>query len=230
MKPTLSAVLVLCAVAAAQAGVLLHVPACPEQHGVQTYPHPDLCDHYFKCTNGTVSLERCENGLLYDGKGNVYEHCNYNWAVECGNRKADLTPISTPGCLYQFGIYPESAQCSSNYIKCAHGVPYPTPCEPGLAYDDKTHSCNWPDLLLDFCNPEAIVGFKCPEKVPAHSISAKFLPYPRFSVPGDCSRLITCVNGYPRLITCEAGKVLDESTLTCEDQELVPKCANFVRK
>lgn len=65
-----------------------------------------------------------------------------------------VTPISTPGCLYQFGIYPESAQCSNNYIKCAHGVPYPTPCEPGLAYDDKTHSCNWPDLLLDFCNPE----------------------------------------------------------------------------
>jgi hypothetical protein len=65
------------------------VPACPEQHGVQTYPHPDLCDHFFKCTNGTVSLERCENGLLYDGKGSVHEHCNYNWAVDCGNRKAD---------------------------------------------------------------------------------------------------------------------------------------------
>jgi hypothetical protein len=65
-----------------------------------------------------------------------------------------VTPISTPGCLYQFGIYPESAQCSNNYIKCAHGIPQPTPCEPGLAYDDKTHSCNWPDLLLDFCSPE----------------------------------------------------------------------------
>ena len=75
----------------AKAGVLLHVPACPEQHGVQTYAHPDLCDHFFKCTNGTVSLEKCENGLLYDGKGNVHEHCNYNWAVDCGTRKADST-------------------------------------------------------------------------------------------------------------------------------------------
>ena len=74
---------------AAKAGVLLNVPACPEQHGVQTYAHPDLCDHFFKCTNGTVSLERCENGLLYDGKGSVHEHCNYNWAVDCGTRKAD---------------------------------------------------------------------------------------------------------------------------------------------
>jgi hypothetical protein len=74
---------------AAEAGVLLHVPACPQQHGVQTYPHPDLCDHFFKCTNGTVSLEQCGNGLLYDGKGSAHEHCNYNWAVDCGARKAD---------------------------------------------------------------------------------------------------------------------------------------------
>ena len=75
-----------------------------------------------------------------------------------------VTPISTPGCLYQFGIYPESAECSNNYIKCAHGVPHTTPCEPGLAYDDKTHSCNWPDLLLDFCNPEGnlpVSAWKC---------------------------------------------------------------------
>ena len=64
-----------------------------------------------------------------------------------------VTPISTPGCLYQFGIYPESDQCSKNYLKCAYGMPHTTPCEPGLAYDDKTHSCNWPDLL-DFCSPE----------------------------------------------------------------------------
>ena len=75
----------------AKAGLLLNVPACPEQHGVQTYAHPDLCDHFFKCTNGTVSLEKCENGLLYDGKGSVHEHCNYNWAVDCGTRKADCT-------------------------------------------------------------------------------------------------------------------------------------------
>ncbi|PSN49919.1 Protein obstructor-E [Blattella germanica] len=215
--------LIHCLKFAVQAGVLLHVPACPEPYGVQTYAHPDLCDHYFKCTNGSVTLEKCENGLLYDGKGNVHNHCNYNWAVECGNRKADLTPISSPGCLYQFGIYPEGPHCSTNYIKCAYGEPHPTPCEPGLAYDDKTHSCNWPDLLLDICNPEAVVGFKCPDKVPSHSISAKFLPYPRYPIPGDCGRLITCVNGFPRLISCEHGKVLDESSLTCEDQELVPK-------
>lgn len=67
--------------------------------------------------------------------------------------------------------------------------------------------------------PTAILGFKCPEKLDPHSVSAKFWPHPRFAIPGDCERLITCVNGYPRLITCGDGKVLDETTLTCEEPE-----------
>nr|CAD7433884.1 unnamed protein product [Timema monikensis] len=208
---------------AIQAGVLLHVPFCPEQVGVQTYAHPDLCDHFFLCTNGTVTVEQCENGLLFDGKGSVHKHCNYNWAVDCGARKYEDVPISSPGCLYQFGIYPESAACSTNYLKCAYGVAQQTPCEPGLAYDDKTHSCNWPDLLLDTCNPEAILGFKCPTKVPSNTVAAKFWPFPRFAIPGDCGRLITCVNNFPRLISCGDSKVFDEESLTCEDPDVVPK-------
>nr|CAD7404131.1 unnamed protein product [Timema cristinae] len=201
-----------------------------DQVGVQTYAHPDLCDHFFLCTNGTVTVEQCENGLLFDGKGSVHKHCNYNWAVDCGARKYEDVPISSPGCLYQFGIYPESAACSTNYLKCAYGVAQQTPCEPGLAYDDKTHSCNWPDLLLDTCNPEAILGFKCPTKVPSNTVAAKFWPFPRFAIPGDCGRLITCVNNFPRLISCGDSKVFDEESLTCEDPDVVPKCANFLKK
>lgn len=55
----------------------------------QAYAHPDNCDQFFLCTNGTLTLETCENGLLFDGKGAVHNHCNYNWAVECGTRKFD---------------------------------------------------------------------------------------------------------------------------------------------
>ncbi|XP_028169327.1 protein obstructor-E [Ostrinia nubilalis] len=214
-------------VAFANAGILLeHAPACPEQHGVQAYAHPELCDQFFLCTNGTLTVETCENGLLFDGKGAVHNHCNYNWAVDCGTRKADLTPYSTPGCEYQFGIYPDSAECSTSYIKCAFGIPEQEPCTPGLVYDERIHGCNWPDLLQPFCNPEAVVGFKCPTKVPSNTQAAKFWPFPRFPVPGDCHRLITCVEGQPRLITCEEGKVFDDQNLTCEDPELVPHCGH----
>lgn len=70
-----------------------------------------------------------------------------------------VTPISTPGCEYQFGLYPHTAGCSIHYVKCAYGEPQPQQCEPGLVYDEKIHGCNWPDLLLETCNPEGMSIF-----------------------------------------------------------------------
>lgn len=78
--------------------------------------------------------------------------------------------------------------------------------------------------LISFCLTKAVVGFKCPQKVAPESAAARFWPFPRFPVSGDCHRLITCVEGYPRLITCGEDKVFDENTLTCEDPENVPTC------
>lgn len=70
----------------------------------------------------------------------------------------------------------------------------------------------------------AVVGFKCPNKVPNDSVAAKFWPYPRFPVPGDCHRFITCVHGHPRLIGCGHDHVFDPHNLVCEEPEHVPQC------
>lgn len=94
-------------------------------------------------------------------------------------RSLSDTPISSPGCEYQFGIYPESNSCSTSYIKCIYGEPHQAHCDPGLVYNAKTHTCVWPDELIPSCNPEAIVGFKCPHKLPHNSPAAKYWPYPR---------------------------------------------------
>jgi hypothetical protein len=75
----------------------------------------------FKCENGTLTEEQCENGLAYDGHGHVHNYCNYNWAVDCGKRKYDDTPISSPGCLYQYGIYPVGQGCQTTFFKVKHG-------------------------------------------------------------------------------------------------------------
>merc|ERR1712077_181966 len=91
--------------------------ACPEPYGLQTYPHEGYCDKFYKCANGTLSEEVCENGLVYDGHGSVHNHCNYNWAVDCGKRVYDDTPISSPGCLYQYGIYPVGEGCQTTFFK-----------------------------------------------------------------------------------------------------------------
>ena len=33
---------------------------------VQVYADPDSCNRFYKCENGTMSLDTCENGLLFD--------------------------------------------------------------------------------------------------------------------------------------------------------------------
>jgi len=88
---------------------------CPEQHGEQTYPHPDYCDQFYLCTNGTLTLEQCGNGLLYDGKGAAYHFCNYHWAVDCGNRKAERRSHAIK--IKKKNIYPlkPKAHCTTVY-------------------------------------------------------------------------------------------------------------------
>merc|ERR1711976_815127 len=52
---------------------------CPEPYGLQVYPHEQYCDKFYKCANGTLTEEVCENGLVFDGYADVHNHCNYNW-------------------------------------------------------------------------------------------------------------------------------------------------------
>ena len=80
-------------------------------------------------------------------------------------RFVDDTPISSPGCEYQFGIFPSGKGCFASYTKCANGVPSEVSqtifsvgtstlaqvyCQLGLAYDHRIHTCNWPDLLMEY--------------------------------------------------------------------------------
>lgn len=99
-----------------------------------------------------------------------------------------VTAISSPGCEYQFGIYPHTAECSTHYIKCAHGEPLPNECEPGLVYDDRIHGCNWPDLLPETCNPEGKSG-----ETVAHPTGAPFKYkscIARTSAFGNCCKMM----------------------------------------
>ena len=40
--------------------------SCPLFDGVQVYADPASCNQFYKCENGTMTLETCENGLLFD--------------------------------------------------------------------------------------------------------------------------------------------------------------------
>lgn len=181
--------------------------------------------------NGTLTLETCENGLLFDGEGGVHNYCKYYWNTNCGDRVYELVPTNlSPYCEFAFGQFPVSSGCDIYFYRCAYGESEEVPCEKGQAYDAKNYVCNWPDLLLDVgCNPEKVVGFKCPDvsALPPNSLTRQFLPYPRYPVPGDCGRFVTCVYDYPRLMNCGYEGVFNEETLACDDPKNVPQCAKY---
>jgi len=161
---------------------------------------PTSCNNFYLCANGTVSLQTCENGLLFDSSmaltDAVHNYCVYNWKVDCKDRPRDDTPISSPGCEYRFGIFPVGDGCRQSYIQCAFGNATEVPCETDnanipttlmLSYNQETHSCDWPDLLLDRgCNPQ------------------------------DNNKVyLICVGGQPRLQSCGAIDIWDPENLRC---------------
>ena len=115
-------------------------------------------------------------------------------------------------------------------------------CQLGLAYDHRIHTCNWPDLLMEYagCNPSAALGdfrlttirpsamvskltdncslFRCPSNEELSPLAQRFFPFPRFPVAKDPKLYIICVDGVPRLNTCTAGTLFSEATLSCEEQ------------
>ena len=103
---------------------------CPVFDGVQVYADPASCNQFYKCENGSMSLETCENGLLFDQEmaltDAIHNYCVYQWKVDCGDRLADIRPVSSPGCQFRFGLFAvgEGGEgCHSEYVKCEHGQP-----------------------------------------------------------------------------------------------------------
>lgn len=181
---------------------------CPPK-GVFSYENRDHCDRYYMCTNGTFTEEACPNGLAYSQMGAVYQHCAYNWNVDCG-RKKQSEPLSSPGCPWQFGIFSTGHHCSIDYFVCEWGVPETKRCSPeGLFYDERIKGCQWADQLG--CKSEALLNFKCPPE----DEDNPYWPFPRYYHTKQ--DVIVCVNEQPRLVHCNEEQLVDPGSLACID-------------
>lgn len=183
---------------------------CPPK-GVFSYENKDHCDRYYMCTNGTFTEEACPNGLAYSQMGAVYQHCAYNWNVNCANKKTS-EPLASPGCPWQFGIFPVSGvgRCSIDYFVCEWGVPETKRCSPeGLFYDDRIKGCQWADQLG--CKSENLLNFKCPPE----DEDNPYWPFPRYYHTKQ--DVIVCVNEQPRLVHCNEEQIVDPGSLACID-------------
>ncbi|KAG0712724.1 Protein obstructor-E [Chionoecetes opilio] len=210
----------------AHLALVLGQSSCPPE-GVYYYSDPDQCDAYYECKEGvqTAGVQLCPDGLLFNDKFTDGRYpCFYHPEVDCGTRSRTQPPQPTEFCDHQWGYFGsgDSAQCGY-FHNCVNGVPFKVDCPYGLAFSSATYRCEWPDQSPD-CDSAAYLGFSCPIVD-----GAQFLlkGYSQHRSPRSCQEFFICVNGSPRVQSCQLGLVFDEVNRTCVEPELVQGCENF---
>ncbi|CAH0559041.1 unnamed protein product [Brassicogethes aeneus] len=107
------------------------------------------------------------------------------------------------------------------FKNCADGRGFIFDCPEGLAFNEETYRCDWPDQVKS-CDAEAYLGFSCP---PAAKGIFGQEEYRSFRSPNDCQRYFVCVDHRPRLNNCGEGRAFNEITNECDGAENVTGCA-----
>ncbi|CAH1389986.1 unnamed protein product [Nezara viridula] len=106
-------------------------------------------------------------------------------------------------------------------MNCVHGIGYQFNCPEGLAFNEETLQCDWPDLVPT-CNAEGFLGFTCPTTY--HPV----LGFPGgntyYRSPSDCQAFFVCEKDRPRLFRCSKGKAFNEEISACDGIENVTGC------
>ncbi|KAK7580708.1 hypothetical protein V9T40_001337 [Parthenolecanium corni] len=189
---------------------MLDEVSCPKKNGRFA---TSQCDAYVECVDGVGTYKLCPDGLLFDENAHLYGYpCGYPIDIDCTGR-TDLQPAqSTELCARQFGYYKygDSRNCGQ-FVNCAFGDGYIFTCPDGLAFNERTYKCDWPDEV-ESCNAEDFLEFSCPEEsksIPEYE--TKLYPH-----PSDCQRFFLCKSGRPRLQSCEETYVFNDISGECD--------------
>ncbi|KAI5716618.1 hypothetical protein M8J76_009489 [Diaphorina citri] len=198
------------------------VVACPERN--TRYPNPTQCDAYIECKDGIGREKLCPEGLLFNSKAPLGTYpCQYPAEVDCEGRTGLQPPNPTDQCPHQFGMYKlgDENQCGQ-YLNCANGAGFISDCPEGLAFNEQSVQCDWPDQVAN-CNAEGYLGFTCPVSGnPAYDLDAvRFYKH-----PSDCSKYFQCIKGRPRLQMCGGGEAFNEFISACDGVENVTGCGS----
>lgn len=158
------------------------------------------CDRYWECVNGQPELYDCPNGLVFAGKNKgVTEGCDYPWRANyCDGKQQANPPIGTEHCGWLYGIFGHETSCT-RYWTCWNGTVTEQFCIGGLLYNEKTHSCDWPENV-EGCQKHPLCNDDPNGNVPLGK---------------SCNRYWQCQGGYPRLQRCPAMLVFDRNSLRC---------------
>lgn len=199
---------------------------CRDSNGF--YPHEKQCDRYYECKNGTKSENLCPDGLMFNHLASPkYLRCDYPFDVDCSNRPLVQNAQPTENCPHLWGLYPDVNDCG-RFWNCVDGISYSFRCPEGLAWNDLTARCDWPDQV-ESCDSEALLHFTCPTPTEEEVRQYGQLRYPH---PDDCKKFFVCIltekqERKPRLLSCQEPLVFNYALNKCDYFEEVQGCQNY---
>jgi len=164
-----------------------------------TSAHESYCDKFYECVgNDEVVVRDCPNGLVYAGRKAQVDVCGYEHEYRCEAGQSRNPPISTEHCDWLYGIFGHETSCT-RYWTCWNGTSIEQFCVGGLLYNEKTHSCDWPEFVAD-CQKHPLCAEDANGNVPLGK---------------SCERYWSCQGGYPRLMRCPATLVFNKVSRRC---------------
>ncbi|XP_049296164.1 peritrophin-1-like [Anopheles funestus] len=111
---------------------------CTEKTGVQILPHPQNCNQFIICSNGTSFISQCEEGYGFDRRTQV---CNPLKRVNCEQQQCP--DKDDPN---EVVFLPGVERCDEYFI-CRGGSPVQAFCAPGLYWDANNKRCDLKDSV-----------------------------------------------------------------------------------
>ncbi|XP_049298646.1 uncharacterized protein LOC125771742 [Anopheles funestus] len=168
--------------------------------------HPQFCQLFYYCLNGTPFPMICRNGFFFEEN---IQDCIPEEEAQCSNPGLPgSTPGPTPGICnnVEDGVMVINPQFCNQYYVCVEGTAYPTLCPDGTWFDDEQQSCGNP--IDVFCpngppttpTPNVCVGIDDGEYVPS---------------PQRCEAYYVCADGIGYILYCSPGLWFDQTTREC---------------
>lgn len=112
-------------------------------------------------------------------------------------------------------------------MNCADGRGYTFDCPDGLAFNQETYRCDWPDQVPD-CNAEKFLGFSCPPEPNVPGLGQAEIRF--YRSPASCQKYFVCLEGRPRMYNCGEGNAFNDLINGCDGAENVTNCDSFEAK
>lgn len=112
-------------------------------------------------------------------------------------------------------------------MNCADGRGYTFDCPDGLAFNQETYRCDWPDQVPD-CNAEKFLGFTCPPEPKVAGLGQAEIRF--YRSPHSCQKYFVCLEGRPRMYNCGEGNAFNDLINGCDGAENVTNCDSFAER